>query len=243
MEHILVSVKDFEGPFDLLFHLIKKNKMDIREIQIAVLAEQYVEYVTGGVVNDMDNMSEFLLMAATLLDLKVRLLLPLPDDGEEEDPAVILARMLDEYRRFKEASDTLGGMEMFARQNVFKGPDESAAYLFADEEGSLSDEHTLALLFDAYETAMRNRRAKQSRFIIPSGTVSGEAQSVRQKMEYICRLLKQRRRVRLSFLFEESEDREEIAVVFQGVLLLVRDEAVKVTQEHAFGEIYITEKH
>ena len=109
MEHINVSVNDFEGPFDLLFHLIKKNKMDIRDIRVAVLAEQYMDYVDGITDKDMDGMSEFLLMAATLLEMKLKLLLPCPED-ENEDPAETLAFLLAEYARFKEITGEFNKM-------------------------------------------------------------------------------------------------------------------------------------
>jgi segregation and condensation protein A len=117
MDRFDVKIEAFEGPFELLFHLIEKHEMDIYDIPIAELTEQYMRFL--GVVNydDMDGMSRFVLMAATLLEIKSAMLLPKPqtEDGEEEDPRAALAQMLLEYKRFKDIAAVLKDKEAAAR--------------------------------------------------------------------------------------------------------------------------------
>jgi len=239
MEHIRVSVNDFEGPFDLLFHLIKKNKMDIRDIKITVLAEQYMGYVESIADKDMDGMSEFLLMAATLLEIKLKLLLPGPAD-EDEDPAETLAFLLEEYMRFKEVTNELNKMELAARRNVFKERDTAVAFLFDAEPDVLFDGLNAGGLYESFMDAIRHRDVRQDRNKKITGTIGSDHINVRRKMEHIRRLLAAWRRVRLSYLFGESETKEEMAVAFMGVLLLVKEETARVSQERLFGEVYVS---
>ena len=232
-----VRLDGFEGPFELLFHLIEKNKMDIRDIRISVLAEQYMEYLFNADIKDMDDMSGFLLMAATLLELKCRLLLPSAAAEDEEDPKRVLMEMLAEYARFREASDTLREMGDGAGQSLYKERESSVFDLF----GGYFEIQPPSGLFEAYLTAMKNRRPPSAaRPRSETGYINREGFNIKIKMEYIRRLIKTRRRIMLSSLFNESGGREEMAVIFQGLLLLIRDDAVGVAQERTFGEIIIT---
>ena len=239
MATVNVSVNDFEGPFELLFHLIKKNKMDIRDIRITELAGQYMEYIDALKETDMDSMSEFLVMAATLLEMKLKLLLPGPEDENGEDPAETLARLLEEYARFKEAAGELNKMEQNARFNVFKERDEAASPLFDTRPAADIEGLDAGGLYAALTDALRHRDVRRERNKNVTGTISGDHINVRMKMEHIRRLLKTGKRVRLSQLFGESETREEMAVAFLGVLLLVKEETARVFQERIFGEVYI----
>ena len=238
MEHITVKLNDFEGPFDLLFHLIKKNKMDIRDIQVAVLTEQYMEYIFAAKNKDMENMSEFLLMAATLLELKCRLLFPM-DSEEDGDLRKSLMDMLEEYKKFKEAADLLKEKEAGAIFYIFKEK-ENAVFELLNYEEDEYDNLTIENIQKAFMEAMRNRKAPVK---IPStgiDYISKDTYSAKQKMEYIRGLLKKRRRIKLSALFMESSNKEEMAAVFQGVLLLVKENSAKVAQEQPFGEVLIS---
>ena len=239
MEHITVKLDDFEGPFDLLFHLIKKNKMDVRDIQVSVLTDQYMRYIYAAGASDMDNMSEFLLMAATLLELKCRLLLPLPAGSEEEDPRLFLMEMLAEYKRYREAAEGLAVFAGDASLRVFKEREDSLFELYENER---LDDYGVPLsgLSEAFAALMKNKRPTRDRARVEPGVVGREAVSVGRKMEHIRRTLKIRRRATLSAFFAEAGSRDEMAAIFQGALLLVKENAVRAAQERLFGEVYLT---
>lgn len=121
---IEVKLQVFEGPLDLLLHLIEKNKVDIYDIPIAEITEQYMEYIRQMEEGDMNVMSEFLLMAATLLDIKCRMLLPreVNEEGEEEDPRAELVQKLLEYKAYKYMSYELRDMQVDALKVFYKPP-------------------------------------------------------------------------------------------------------------------------
>ncbi|MBR1451788.1 MAG: segregation/condensation protein A, partial [Lachnospiraceae bacterium] len=119
---INVKLEKFEGPLDLLLHLIEKNKVDIYDIPIALITDQYLEYLKQMEIEDLNVMSEFLVMAATLLDIKARMLLPaeINEDGEEEDPRAELVEKLIEYKMYKYMSFELKDRQIDAVRNVYK---------------------------------------------------------------------------------------------------------------------------
>ena len=121
---ISVKLQAFEGPLDLLLHLIEKNKVDIYDIPISLITEQYLEYIDALKDEDMDIASEFLVMAATLLDIKCRMLLPKEEneDGQEEDPRQELVEKLIEYKLYKYMSYELKDRQIDANRNLYKEP-------------------------------------------------------------------------------------------------------------------------
>ena len=130
---IPVKLEVFEGPLDLLLHLIDKNKVDIYDIPIVEITQQYMDYIRQMETEDMNVMSEFLVMAATLIDIKCRMLLPkeVNEDGEEEDPRAELVQKLLEYKMFKYMSYELRDRQVDAEKNFYRGqhlPKEVAAY-------------------------------------------------------------------------------------------------------------------
>lgn len=141
METINIRLAAFEGPLDLLYHLIEKNEIDIYDIPIAALTEQYLAYLDAAEDRDMDGMSEFLLMAATLLEIKSKLLLPKPKAEEEEgpDPREELVQRLLEYKRIKDATETLKEREEEAALVYYKEADASVAKLKEQPPQELED--------------------------------------------------------------------------------------------------------
>ena len=137
-----VRLDAFEGPMDLLYHLIEKNEIDIYDIPIASLTEQYLEFLETVEDRDMDGMSEFLVMAATLLEIKSKLLLPRPRNGNDEaeaDPREVLVQRLLEYKKIKDAADTLKEKEEEAAQIYYKEADATVAKLKEQEPQELED--------------------------------------------------------------------------------------------------------
>ena len=121
---ISYKLESFEGPLDLLLHLIEKNKVNIYDIPIAMITDQYLEYVNHMEEESLDVVSEFLVMAATLLDIKARMLLPkeVNEEGEEEDPRAELVARLLEYKTYKYMSLELKDMELDAEKLFYKSP-------------------------------------------------------------------------------------------------------------------------
>ena len=157
---ISYKLESFEGPLDLLLHLIEKNKVNIYDIPIATITDQYLEYVKHMEEESMDVVSEFLVMAATLLDIKARMLLPkeVNEEGEEEDPRAELVARLLEYKTYKYMSMELKDMELDAEKIFYKSPTiprEVEKYEPPVDLDKLLDGVTLAKLQQIFQSVMR----------------------------------------------------------------------------------------
>ena len=226
----------FEGPLDLLLHLIKKNEVDIYDIPVASIAEQYVEYIEMMEELDLEVAGEFLVMAATLAQIKSRMLLP-PAAGEAgeadgEDPRAQLVQRLIEYRKFKEAAEELGTRENFWRE-VFVRQGKGAW-----EDGDEVREETLFNfglldLLDAFRKVIKNA---------PEGTfheITGDSISITDRINLILERLESAASITFESLFEGVRTREALVVTFLALLELARLRAVKVMQVDEFGTIRI----
>lgn len=225
-----VKLDIFEGPLDLLLHLIKKNEVDIYDIPVAAITEQYIEYLDMLKSMNLDLAGEFILMAATLIHIKSRMLLPIQEEGEEEeegeDPREELVRKLLEYQRYKEAAEELSkrlllGRDVFTRgaPSPLEGLDEEDE----DSEGWFSD----VSLFDLVE-AFRRIIKKMPRPYELDITV--DRFKVADKINYIMNVLSTSGSVPFKDLFARDASRGEIIVTFLALLELVKLLMVKVNQ-------------
>ena len=165
-----VKLEAFEGPLDLLLHLIDKNKVNIYDIPIALITDQYLEYVAGMEKEDLNVVSEFLVMAAMLLDIKSRMLLPAPEEEEDEteDPRQELVEKLLEYKMYKYMSYELKDMQVDADKSMFKDstvPDEVLEYEEPVDVNELLDGLTLVRLREIFNEVMRRSEDKKRRSI------------------------------------------------------------------------------
>jgi segregation and condensation protein A len=228
----MVKLARFEGPLDLLLHLIKRDEVDIYDIPIAHITQQYLAYLELMRALDLDVAGEFLVMAATLMRIKAKMLLPLPAPGEEEDegdPREELVQRLVEYRQFKEAAGTLKSREEDRRQLFERGmlPGE-------DEAGPLPlAPATLFDLLDALNRVM-SRIPEQTVYDVQS-----EAYDVEDKMSLIARTVAEDGSVSFSKLMLACRVRAEVIVTFIALLELVKLGQVLVTQPEPFGDIQI----
>ena len=179
MMGIAYKLQVFEGPLDLLLHLIEKNKVDIYDIPIVTITEQYLEYVNGMQESDMDIMSEFLVMAGTLLQIKSKMLLPRQEkeEEEEEDPRAELVRRLLEYKMYKYAALELKDMELDASRNLYKKatiPDEVKEYIEDVDPAELVDGMTLSMLNDIFKSIMSKQVDKLDPIRSKFGTIEKE---------------------------------------------------------------------
>ena len=231
-----VKLETFEGPLDLLLHLIKKNELNIYDIPIADITKQYLEFIRLMKDLNLEIAGEFLVMASTLLQIKSRMLLPAPADdegnGEEEDPRAELVRRLLEYQRYKEASLLLRerdllGRETFARK--FEPPD--LAELVPDDEGPLEVE--LFQLIDAFRKVLARLPAAAVH------QVAADTISIADRTNEVLALILDRNKVLFDELFDERSSREFLVVTFLAILELCRLRMLNIIQEERFGSILL----
>lgn len=217
MDNILYKLDKFEGPLDLLLTLIQKSKVSIYDIPIVEITDQYLEAIDGIEESALDNTGEFIVMAAQLLYIKSKMLLPKNEEEDEEDPREELAQRLLEYQKFKEASQELRKSEFSSKYLVFRHEEEIK---FPVPE--YNTRHDVSVLLDAFNSilARRERHEKPTKRAF-SGIVGREKVSVDDMIEKICKRLK-KGRVRFSSLFNAEDSRPEMIATFLAVLEMIR---------------------
>ena len=238
-----IKIRVFEGPLDLLLHLIEKNKVDIYDIPISEITSQYLSYIQAMEEENLDIMSEFLVMAATLLKIKAKMLLPAKEEEEEEgDPREELVRRLIEYKIYKYASLKLKEREQMAEKSFFHSPDippEILAYKQeADPEEILSD-ITLQRLSEVFSFVMRKRSDKLDPIRSEFGQIKKEEIRLEDKIIEVNNYIQQYKNVNFYDLLTEQKTREALIVTFLAVLELMKTGKIYVEQENIAGDIYI----
>ena len=241
---IPVKLQAFEGPLDLLLHLIDKNKIDIYDIPIAEITEQYLEYVRQMDHEDMDVTSEFMLMAATLIDIKCRMLLPreVNEEGEEEDPREELVKQLLEYKEYRLLAQKLRDCmedtgELVCRKQIL--PDEVASYRQPVDTEALFADVTLERLHEIFAFVLKRQEDKVDPIRSKFGHIEKEEVSMPDKLNYVEIFTRKNRRVSFRKLLEKQHSRMQIVVTFLAVLELMKLGRIQVTQDETFGEIEI----
>jgi segregation and condensation protein A len=236
MSEYKVKFEVFEGPLDLLLYLIKKEEVDIYEVNLTRLATQFVEYIETMRLLDLEIAGEFLVMASTLLYIKSRELLPVDQqvqvEGEEdgEDPRWELIRQLVEYKKFKDAATQLAVLE--ARQeNVFP---RTPIKIEFEAEARVGNEASIFDLLNAVSSVLQrfNKRPDQR-------DIFEDKWSVSEKIEQLMRAINEKPRVKFSELFAGVTSRSEVVVTFLALLELIRLKQLMAVQAEAFGEIDI----
>ena len=236
-EPMKVKLPVYEGPLDLLLDLIQKNEMDIKDIQVSVVAQQYLDYLNQMRELNLEIAGDFLVMAATLLYIKSKMLLP-PDEEELEeegpDPRAVLIEKLLEYQAFKQAAQEFGILEsergkMFTRQIA----DYYLEELNPEESGIDTFSANLYDLLQAFHQVL----AKASKEIVHE--VYEEEISIEEKMDEIKKRLEGEGRFSFASLFPKPWTRNELIATFLALLEITRMKLAKVFQEKVFGEILI----
>lgn len=218
MSALLYKLDTFEGPLDLLLTLIKKNKVSIYDIPIVEITEQYLEAIEGIDEEKIENTSEFLVMAANLLYIKSKMLLPKNEEEEEEDPREELAQRLAEYQKFKEASQELRKTEFSSKYMVFRNEEKIE---FPVPEYNRN--HTITELTDAFNSilARKIRKEKPTKRAF-SGIVGREKVSVDDMVEKICKTLRKSKKVQFKTLFRADDSKPEMIATFLAVLEMIK---------------------
>lgn len=241
---IPVKLEVFEGPLDLLLHLIEKNKIDIYDIPIALITEQYMDYLKAMEKQDLDNMSEFLVMAATLLKIKSRMLLPQEETDEEEpeDPRQELVERLLEYKMYKFMSLELRDRQMDADKMMFKKstlPPEVADFKEEINLEELIGDLTLAKLNDIFQSVMKKQVDKIDPVRSKFGKIEKEEVNLSQKMRYVQEYGLANKKFSFRKLLEEQHDKMDLIVTFLCILELMKMGRVSIVQEEIFDDIFI----
>ena len=225
----------FEGPLDLLLYLIKKNDIDVCDIPIAKITDQYLEYIDMMKMMDLDVIGDFLVMAATLMQIKSKMLLPLdPSAPEEEvDPRDELVKRLEEYKMFKEIAEKLKEKESFRQDFFGRNMDEELAKEIKDDAKEVYFEASLFDLINAFTKALRKFK-EESVY-----QVNKDEYTIEQKIHEVLHLLLEKERIMLAELFTKARSKMEVIVTFMSILELIRLREILVMQKRVFGDIEV----
>lgn len=229
-EALEVILEAFEGPLDLLLYLIRRQNLNILDIPITEITNQYIEYINLLDELDFELAAEYLVMAAMLAEIKSRMLLPKPasDEGEEEDPRAELVRRLQEYERFKSAASDIDGLPREYRDYVVGSAhvDNKQSYI-APPEVAMRD------IIMAFKDVLARADLKISH------EIEREVLSVRDKMTHLLDTLTQKKFFTFESLFDPSEGKQGVVVTFLAVLELLKSQVLDIVQNETYGQIYI----
>jgi len=236
LEAYPVRLEGFEGPLDLLIHLIKKNEVNVYDIPIATITEQYLEYLRLMQELNLDIAGEFLVMAATLIHIKSRMLLPRPgpdqlEEGEEEDPREALVRRLLEHQKFKAAAELLHDRETLRSAQFIRS--ESAVAAVAGEDLEPELEIDLFSLLAAFRGVLERARTR------PKVVLPPEQISIEHRIEQLLERLSETEAAGFEDLFADVHSRPELIVTFLALLEMIRLKLIRVFQSGSFGPIRV----
>ncbi len=234
MDKLLIG--DFEGPLDLLLHLIKKSKMEIFDIEISEITNQYLNYINEMSEMNLDIASEYLVMAAELIEMKSRKLLPNKDENEEvveeENPEEELKRRLLEYKKYKESTDVFRDLESHRSSYYTKAPELLKNY----SQEKLENDGSVGVvdLLDAFQ-----RLLERQQFNKPVNTkIARKELSVKERVAKIRDILKIKKKVNFVELFDDFS-KPYVVVTFLSVLEMAKNKEITLKQDNNFSDIYL----
>ena len=234
-----IKINDFDGPLDLLWHLIKAHKMDIYDINIEKITKEYLSFINEHKELTIDGASEYLVMASELIHLKSKLLLNKNDEEEDAEYEINteddLRNRLIEYEKLKAAADRLVELEDKRKEVLTKLPSNLSEY--ADKSVKLSSDITLDDLLKAFEGYLNRKKLDEP----VNKAVTKRELSVEDRCLSIKSYLHNRRKINFLDLFDEV-DKPYVIVTFLGILNLVKSREAVISQEYNFGDIYIEER-
>lgn len=243
-----IKLEAFEGPMDLLLHLIEKNKVDIYDIPIVTITDQYIDYIDAMRVKDMDIMSSFLLMAATLLSIKSKMLLPTLRDNDEEadeDPRMELIERLVEYKAYKEISLQLKDMQTDAAHQVFRKkslPPEVEKYEEPVDINELMGDLTLNRLNKIFQDVLKRQEQRKDSVRSEFGKIKKEDISLEDRVDRLMKYAQEHSRFTFASMFDDVHTKMEIVITFLALLELMKAGKLHIVQEHVFDDIIIEKK-
>ena len=252
MKNLQIKLEVFEGPFDLLLKLIDKSKIDIYNIPISKLTDDYIMYIENLEKTNMDEMSEFILMASTLLEIKSKTLLPKEikeENGEEINQEQELLKKIIEYKKYKMVAEKLAQTDIFLEKVVFKKQDDTAMNFLNEKPdfklNEILENIDLNILYDVFEDVLKRKELKTDKIRSNFKSVTKALYNINDKIRYIKDLIFLENKISFNKIFEESNSKIEVVVTFLAILELIKGKNIKVLQDDIFGEITILkgEKH
>lgn len=242
---INVRLEVFDGPLDLLLHLIEKNKVDIFDIPIVLITEQYLDYVSSMDTRDMEVMSEFLVMAATLVRIKSKMLLPKEEvpEEEEEDPRQELVERLLEYKMYKYASFELKDRQYDAARVFFKEPsipDEVKNYRDEIDYSELLSDVTLTRLQAIFDSVMQKQVDKIDPIRSKFGEIEKDEVNIEDQMIFVEEYALLHKTFRFRKLLETGKGKWYVIVTFLSILEMMKTGRLRIQQDDLFEDITIT---
>jgi segregation and condensation protein A len=240
-----IKIENFEGPFDLLLHLIKKNKMEIYDIKIYDITSQYLEYIKAMEEMDLEITSEFIVIAATLIEIKSKMLLPKPKidesalDKDEHDPRKELINKLVEYKKFKEGAKFFRNREQGTGRMFSKKPE-----IIEEKKKTLDPENflrgiTMLQLFEVYNELINIYKNKINTNSIINREIPLDKFKIEDKINYLKEVIASDEKVLFSNIVKHCSVKIEVVVTFLALLELIKLRFVRVVQENNFKEIYV----
>ncbi|NQN86440.1 segregation/condensation protein A [Streptococcus suis] len=228
-----IKLKDFEGPLDLLLHLVSKYQMDIYEVPITEVIEQYLAYIATLQAMRLEVAGEYMVMASQLMVIKSRRLLPkvVEQTDPEDDPEMDLLDQLEEYRKFKLLSEKLGEQHD-ERANYFSKPKLDLVY----EDVQLAQDKTVIDIFLAFSKVMAEKQASLGQ---SHATIARDEYKIEDMMDLVRSRFQAAPRIELRQLFQESQDINEVITIFLATLELVKVHEIILEQKETFGDIYL----
>ncbi|OAA83328.1 segregation/condensation protein A [Clostridium ljungdahlii] len=239
-----IKIENFEGPFDLLLHLIKKNKMNIYDIKIYEITEQYLQYVNNMRDMDLDVTSEFIVIAASLIEIKSKMLLPKTqlneDDNEDEkDPRKELVDKLLQYKKFRAASEFLKKREIGLEKMFGKKPEIIEQVNMGTSPEQFLKGITMLDLYRVYSHLMDSYVNKLNNGNVMGREISLDKFKLQDKMLYIREIIQTKPQIRFSVVLKKCSFKIEKVVTFIALLELIKLKVVSVMQYENFDEIYV----
>lgn len=234
----VVTIDNFDGPLDLLLHLIKEQDIDIYDIKIEDITKQYLDYIRHMKELNLEIASEYLVMASELIEMKSKMLLPKKkekeDDDYEEDPRELLIERLLAYKRYKEVTSEFKDLELTRKMVFTREPDNLNRYVKEDEN---SEELGVADLIDAFNNLLKRKELDR-----PIATkITKKELSLTEKVNKIKNILRNKKKINFEDIFEVST-KEEVIISFLSVLEMVKKDEILLTQEGNFKNIVISLK-
>ena len=233
----VVTIDNFDGPLDLLLHLIKEQDIDIYDIKIEDITKQYLDYIRHMKELNLEIASEYLVMASELIEMKSKMLLPKKkekeDDDYEEDPRELLIERLLAYKRYKEVTSEFKDLELTRKMVFTREPDNLNRYVKEDENSDVG----VADLIDAFNNLLKRKELDR-----PIATkITKKELSVTEKVNKIKNILRNKKKINFEDIFEVST-KEEVIISFLSVLEMVKKDEILLTQEGNFKNIVISLK-